>query len=447
MKLRGIYARLRRKFYEGPDWLEVPPYLLSENYRSPTVMLSAWAWGLYIRFMTVPGQLLLLTSVMIMMYSLVLIQNPIIIFAFLLFSFFAADFLCGFVFRPRLEIKRRIPHRARLGTPFRIDYNVKNTRSVPAWDLELDAFRLREGLKYSASPASIEYLGAGKSVNLHTFAVASRRGRHYFASPIAGSLFPFCLFRWSCRVEQPHHILIYPKYEQLNSVSLPPGAKFQKPDLSLVSKIGESMDFLGCRKFRTGDNPRHIHWPSTARTGDLIVKEFREECLSRMALIIDTWGPEDNILSRLFGGNRQSKANFEAAISLAAAIADFTSRQDLVVDFFAAGPKFYHFQSGRSLSHLDDILDILAGISPNHKEPLIELGPSVMEEISGIGTAILIMLKWDASREDFVRKLQENGVRVKILVVGAKPLFESGLPENATFLKEADIAEGKVREL
>jgi hypothetical protein len=51
------------------------------------------------------------------------------------------------------------------------------------------------------------------------------------------------------------------------------------------------MEFLGCREYRQGDNPRHIHAPSWARIGAPIDKEFREEYAHHSALVVDVYTP------------------------------------------------------------------------------------------------------------------------------------------------------------
>lgn len=107
----------------------------------------------------------------------------------------------------------------------------------------------------------------------------------------------------------------------------------------------------------------------------------------------------------------------EAAISLGASIADALSRQEYVIDIFAAGPELYHFQAGRSLAHLDNILDVLACIDACPSDPFAKLGPALSEEINEISSAIVVMLDWDEVRESFVRSIQNMGVAVKLIVV------------------------------
>ncbi len=445
MRLFNYYRKFSRAFYRGPEWIDIPDYITKAKYKSPTAFILAWAYAFYMRFITIPGQMILVSGLVVGFYSMILVQNPLIIVSFMIFSIYVIDLFFGLLWRPSLEITREIPRRARAGTPFKIEYQIKNRRKMACWDLSIDSLKLRRGLSHFSPPASIEYLAPGEKKQLSSYFISKKRGRHLIASPIAESSFPFGLIKWSCSSMQPQQILIYPGFEPLMSIELPSGVKFQKQSFSMVSKIGESMDFLGCREFRTGDNPKFIHWRSTAKKGTLIVREFREECLSRIALIVDTYSPELNLLTKITGKHRKYSECFEAAVSLAAAVADITAKQDFVVDIFAAGPEIYHFQGGRSLAHLDDILDILAGISSTSGKPLTTLEPSVMEEITGIGTAVLILLKWDDERRNFINRLNENGVSTKIIMIsGSEIPADAG---NVILLSPRDIMDGKIRNI
>ncbi len=51
---------------------------------------------------------------------------------------------------------------------------------------------------------------------------------------------------------------------------------------------GSSIDFQDQRAYVPGDDPRHINWQATARTGHTTMKLFRQEVTPRVDLLLDT---------------------------------------------------------------------------------------------------------------------------------------------------------------
>lgn len=48
------------------------------------------------------------------------------------------------------------------------------------------------------------------------------------------------------------------------------------------------MNFHALRPYAPGDDRRHVHWRSTARAGELMVRQFEESRMSRVAVALDT---------------------------------------------------------------------------------------------------------------------------------------------------------------
>ncbi len=124
-------------------------------------------------------------------------------------------------------------------------------------------------------------------------------------------------------------------------------------------------------------------------------------------------------------------------------VAELLLKGECLIDLFAAGKDVRHLQAGRQVATLKNLLDILSEIEPEPSPSLQELKEEVFEEIGGLGNAIVILLGYDQERRDFVAKLQERGVSVKLLLIGDGWL----VPENTTVLSAADIMAGRVLNL
>jgi uncharacterized protein (DUF58 family) len=85
-------------------------------------------------------------------------------------------------------------------------------------------------------------------------------------------------------------------------------------------------DFHGLRDYATGDEPRSIHWRASARTDDLMVKEFTVEGLHRCTVVFD---PSP--------GAHASRAGFEHGVTAAASLVSSAMRAGLTTRFVTSG--------------------------------------------------------------------------------------------------------------
>ena len=445
MSIRTTYEKYCNKFLDGPEWnytqaLEKRP----GNYRSVTAAAMIWLLSFYYRVFTVPAQFLVPITGIIVMYSIIAWNSPMRIVAVALFVIFLVDFVFALFFRPKLKITRHVPRRIRAGSSFSIRYELENMRRISTWDIELDNYRLRPGIKVKklAKVGVVPPLG---KIEVVAEVEALKRGKYDIFSPIADSRFPLGLFKMSRRKKgNPDVLLVYPSFHELLSMDLPVALRFQKEGDSRVSKVGESLDFFGNREFREGDDPRHIDWIGSARSGEIIIKEFQQEYLSRIAIIVDTYVPPVNSFQFSFR-KKPDFAELEACLSLSSALIDYLTRGEYVVDIFATGMDVYHFKAGRHLCCFDDIMDILASLELNHQLPISEISSSIIEEISSIGSVVVLLQGWDKEREKLINRLNNYGIATKAIIIGNKEKISS--PSNIQVYSAEDVEKGRVLKL
>lgn len=309
----------------------------------------------------------------------------------------------GFIFKPRVEVSRRLPDGVTAGREFSIQMVVRNKTSQNFYDISF-VHNLPRSIEVITHPHVNELKQRTEKDFIHTLRATSR-GVYHLKNLYALSTFPFGVWNGIKNIYTPHRLTVYPAFTPLETFDIPVGLRYQPGGVALTSNIGESNEFLSIREYRAGDNPRHIHAPSWARRGEPVVKVFQEEYFCRIAVVLDTHVPTG------------SEEPLEAAVSLAASVADFLANKEYIVDLFAAGPDLYFLESGRSLAYLKNILEILASVDACKSSPFGTLGPAVAEYLSRTTTIILILLDWDSERASFVRFCQESGTAVKVLVV------------------------------
>lgn len=387
---------------------------------------------------TAGGRALLFVTLVLGMAAAANIQYPVNVLATFFIVVLLVDAFIGFVFRPRVEIKRRLPDRCAADASVRVTAEVKNVGWLSCYTIAVRELSSPWPLILETDMEYLDVLPRGESAKLNYTVHPTRRGAYDFSGPEICSAFPFGLYNSRRKTKASHRMLVYPRFKPLQTFDVPTGRRHQPGGLELVSAVGDSEEFVGLREYRPGDRLRDLHHQAWARHGRPIVREYNQEYLTRIAMAVDTFRPR-----RTLRGTRA----VEAVISLSAAVADALAREEYVVDIFAAGPELYHFQAGRSLAFLDDILDVLACVEECRDDPFPKLGPALLDEIGQISTVICVLLDWDESRQSFVREIESRGALAMVIVVrdGPTTVPTEGFTSGAGAIKRftsAQVEEG-----
>ena len=438
--MRKRWRQWRKRFYAGPRDLGIRPYRTRTRYQSPTLTALLWCYALVVRHFTLAGRVVFLCLGLLLPYSLVGMSMPLHLLSFTVLCLLVFDFAVGHAVSPRLAVTRRITSRMAAGAEVSASYSVTNMGRRPAWGVCVDSLPFPNRFRFVEGRPYVDCLAPGDECRLSAAIACSSRGDYVLPAVRAASGFPFYLWRRGSTCGAGQRVLVYPRFTPLVRMDVPVGQRYQRGGIAMSSNVGESMEFLGCREFRHGDDPRHLHWPSWARTGYPVVKEFRQEYLCRTALILDTQRPRRDLVARW---TTRSDEVFEAAVSLSAAIVDFLSRQDHVVDLFAAGPDVFRFRGGRSLANLDNILDILACLEPQREAAFEQLACTLVEEIAQISSVVAVFVGWDEGRRQLLTTLLSCGVHVRALLISDAPSAPTGLPDVVAPLVATDVAAGR----
>ncbi|HEX8822759.1 MAG TPA: DUF58 domain-containing protein [Archangium sp.] len=331
---------------------------------------------------------------------------PLILFFSFSVSALVAAVVVGLPFRPRVSLTRLLPPPVSAGDTLTYRVRVENTGRRTVRHVAIEERDLPSELRAVGEPPVIDSLAPGERAEVTLHLRCTTRGVYALSALQAASLFPSALVKWPRRSPGKDRVLVYPRFTPLESLEVPHGRNYQPGGIAVASQVGESTEFFGTRDWHDGDRTRDIHWPSYARTGRLVVKEFQEEFFVRLALVLD-------VQSR----SVKEDALLEKALSLAAGMADVLARQEYIIDLFAAGPQVFHFQAGRALAHFDHILEILAAMESGDSLDMKALEAALLPESSQLSAVIFVVMDWEPSRAALVEKLKAHGVAVRVLSV------------------------------
>jgi len=411
-----------------------------------------WGWRIYTQRLTQAGRWFLWPTAIFMGYGTSSLElQGYIPFAYAAALWFSASVALLFS-RPRAALKVYHTDRVCAGELLQVDLELKHGSGH---DLTIVPHRLPE--EVDSEPAEGIAVGdkiQGETTHAKLGLRCNRRGVYKLRGYRVESDYPFGLLRSQQLIEEERALIVYPPFTRLDRLDIPTGRRYQPGGIALASVIGESFEFAGNREFREGDNVRDIDWRATARLNKPIVREYREEFFMRVAVILDTHVPPEKFSiksdwrdfatdmraikqrprdtmqilkedwkSPLFITKETlaTRDDFERAVSIGAAISDYMSRQEYLVDLFAAGPNLYHLTAGRSLAYLDQILDILACVEENPEEPFERIEPELQENLAQITSVVCVFLDWNRARQDFVNRLRAHGTGLKVLIVRDSP--------------------------
>jgi uncharacterized protein (DUF58 family) len=127
----------------------------------------------------------------------------------------------------------------------------------------------------------VSELAAGADVVLQAEVTYPRRGRVDGEALTVASGYPLGLVRLQHRCEPQLPRVVLPRLGRLHRAQLRRFLSRHSPQLGQTRSLPSpspmaQTEFHGLRPYRPGDSPRHVHWRTSARRGELMVREYED---------------------------------------------------------------------------------------------------------------------------------------------------------------------------
>jgi uncharacterized protein (DUF58 family) len=212
--------------------------------------------------------------------------------------------------RPALEVTRRVePTRLHVDDRARVDLVVVARRGTPLVDVTetIDDGRLRA--RFLLAP-----LRSGDAAEPAYRLPTDRRGPLVIGPTTAVRTDPLGLFQRRRVVADAETVLVRPRIHAFAPPALGAGRRHATEDTpsSRAPAADAGGDFLAVRPYEVGDDPRRVHWRSSARADDLMVRQYVAPRRGHTLVVLDTRtdGP----------GAPTTDAEFERAVEAVASI-------------------------------------------------------------------------------------------------------------------------------
>jgi uncharacterized protein (DUF58 family) len=202
----------------------------------------------------------------------------------------------------KLRISRRVPAYVFSGEPLSIDYTLDNDRRWSAalaliLNDEMSPVDRQVSGPTGLSPEAFFPRVAGQSRDrVRWQGVAPRRGKYQFRILELATRSPFGLLERRVAVGDPAQLTVYPMIGQLARRwqyihrEASETRRGTRHDIST-----QQQEYHGLRDYRPGDSPRWIHWRTSARLGQPMVKEFEQQHEQDLAILLDPWLPRTKV--------------------------------------------------------------------------------------------------------------------------------------------------------
>lgn len=243
---------------------------------------------------------------------------------------------------------------------------------------------------------------------------------------------PFGLFRWTREISSSQTLIVLPMLFEIKSVSLPPGLlpggqviRRKSPDITPHA--------AGVREYAPGDAMKRIHWATSIRRGQLMVKEFEQDPQAEIWLFLDSQkevhhekeerNQQRALEINLFGKRPEfhlPPSSLEYAVSIAASLAHHFIAQRRAVGYASAGQTFTVHHAERSERQEGRILETLAFVEADGGLSLAALVAAQASQLPQGSTAILITPSARSELLQAVDDLQRRYLRPVVILLDSQ---------------------------
>lgn len=239
--------------------------------------------------------------------------------------------------------------------------------------------------------------------------VCRRRGRYTLGPVTAATGDPLGLFRRELSLAPEHQLLVLPPVLPISTFEMFPGAMPGRGRGSQRS-LQTTTNVVTVRNYVPGDALTRIHWPTTARLGQFMVKEFDLDPTIDVVIMLD--------LDRDTQAGEGDSSTEEYGVTIAATLTAYLLRQqELAVGLTINGAEEANLPLDRGERQYDRAMELLAVVHPTRPAPLAQA--LALEEARLARNTVLIIIT-PSTELDWapgMQHLQRRGVRPLVVLL------------------------------
>ena len=363
---------------------------------------------------------------------------------YLLLALLALSYLWAWSNLHGLRVEREtFTHRSQVGDEARERITIRNLWGAPKLLVEL---RDHSDMPNHGT-GFVTYLPAHERRRWSARTLCTMRGKFTLGPATLVSGDPFGIFRLERPVPGSSEVLVYPRTTSLPGFSLPsaelPGGQDVK---SRAFHVTPNVSTI--REYQPGDSFNRIHWRSTARIGQLMVKEFELDPTAEVYLVLDMQERVQQVLApvraprggRPLNEQRIAESTEEYGVQAAASISRHLLEQNRMLGLISWGQHREVIPAERESRQLFKMLEALAVLRAHGAQPLAEVLAAEATRFGRNCTLVIITPSLDERWVVSLQHLLYRGVRAVVVLV--EPQSFGGWRDSLTI--QARLAELRV---
>jgi uncharacterized protein (DUF58 family) len=253
-----------------------------------------------------PGGMLYVIVAMLILGAAIWTQANLLFWSFgLMIGGLLVSMLISLLILRKVTVQRLLPGHGVAGEALVIRYRLVNRKRIlpvfnvvirEQWGKGRKGWR-RDGpvaetpQRLGGQPTGwVLHLGPNQTVQAEAMCWPLKRGMLKFERIEVSTSFPFGVLRKVIDVPQPDQVLIYPRLYRMNRRLLGRMSQVDMTGRKQLDRSGGMEEFFGLRPYRAGDSFKTIDWKHTAKTSNLVSREFTQPSPPKIMLLLDLTG-------------------------------------------------------------------------------------------------------------------------------------------------------------
>lgn len=255
----------------------------------------------------------------------------------------------------------------------------------------------------------VSSVGPRQRISWRARTLCRQRGRYMLGPVVATTGDPLGLFKREVVLSQATPLLVLPRTLALRSFGLFAGVMPGRGRGSQRS-LHTSTNAVTVRSYVPGDALTRIHWNSTARHGQLMVKEFDLDPTIDVVVLLD--------LDKDTQAGEGEESTEEYGVTIAASLVSFlVQRRELAVALEAPGPQGVLLALDRGERQAERALEALAIVRAKSRAPLSVALAETELRLSRNSALIVITSSTELDWQRRLAALRRRGVRPFVILL------------------------------